>query len=322
MIEIKNIIKKRDKDVLLEGISLAFGEKGVFGILVPDVTAKRALSGIMRGIDNCFEGEVTVKGDVYLPDDGERKRMELRRRIGYVPEEVLFYNGMTVYELLLFAGEAKKTSAALLERQIKEAMELTGISEIKNILFSNASRTERKRIALAMALLGNPDVIIIDEPFVSEKDEGFEFLMDIISMLGKIKQVIVITSVARIAEMLCGSVALICDGRLVVQDSLEGINERLNSTRTLLLRLVSKNGYGADETQAILSSMDGVSDVVVKSTSSSGEMNIKLECDPHISGEKKIEDMLSENGYIVLSLDSVRLSLSDVCAVLGKKGGN
>ena len=318
MFKLTKISKEIEKQPLIKDISLTFEGKGVFGILALDGASKECVLNIASGIDANFEGEIELDGKRYTKNSKEKDIIELRKHVGYVPANIPFYGDMTVYELLDFVGNAKKIAEELKTRQIKEAMELTGIYEHRNVIFSNLSSFVKTNVALSAALLGSPSVILLDEPTLGMTVSESESFFDMLSMIGKAKTVIVATKNADIVQALCNNVALIVNGKLVFQNTLSEIADMINATETHIIRIVSKSGGGVEEATALLDSAKGICEVAVRSVSPAGEMNIRLECEKgYTSADLR---RLLESGYIVLDDERVTLSLPDLCNALIRKG--
>ena len=315
MFKLTKISKEVENQTLIKDISLTFEGKGVFGILDLDGASKEYVLNIASGLDASFEGEIDIDGNKYTKNSREKDIADLKRKVGYVPANIPFYGDMTVYELLDFVGNAKNISEELKERQIKEAMALTGIYEYRNVIFSKLSAFVKTCLALAVALLGSPSIILLDEPTLGMTGSEAERFFSLLSMIGKAKTVVVATKNADVVQDLCRNVALIFNGKLVFQNTLSEIADMINATETHLIRIVSKSGGGAEDANALLSSADGICEVALRGVSPAGEMNIKLECEKGYSSAE-LRKLLESGGYIVLDDERVTLSLSDLCSAL------
>lgn len=243
---VDGVTKNRDESIYerkgLNNISFRFEKKGVHGILVPKGSGKTELMNIIAGCDMDHEG------DVYILDTSVKENNGIKRKIGYVQKRSVFYPDMTVTEVMSFVGEVRKVAQGKLYRQIKEAMELTGIDEKKNRLVRNLNEFEQKKLSLAASLLGNPDILLFDETVTPNmSDERRTELEGIIKMLGKMKTVVLATDDYRIARSLCEDVVIIYDGSVLAKGSFEELDEKLSrsdvhtSLEALYNSLVSAN---------------------------------------------------------------------------------
>lgn len=225
-VSVKNITKRVSKDIYGEtelcGISFSFGKKGIHCILAPKNSGKTQIMDILAGCDKADEGEVCVLGSAPYGN------ADVKKKIGYVRKDNSLYSGMTAFELMSFVGEAKKIEQGKLYRQIKEALELVGLDEMRNKLLVKLNEYDRKKLLLAAALLGNPDLLLLDEPItVRMSAEHREELEEIIAMLGRIKTVIVTTDDCSIARALGEDVVIISDGRVLAKGSFESLDKKL-----------------------------------------------------------------------------------------------
>lgn len=208
--------------ISLSGVSFSFGEKGVHGILGPRGSGKSMLAAILSGSIPPDSGSVMLfESDIFADSKAAK------RKIGYVPESPSFYPDMTVAETLLFVGASRKVESAKLVRQIKEALSLTGLDALENRLVKKLTKTEKKLLAYSASVLGNPDVIIIDEICpMAEATEQFDFV-ELIKMLGRKKTVIIATEDYDVAEALCEDIVIISDGCVLANGKIDELNEKL-----------------------------------------------------------------------------------------------
>ena len=151
------------EDLSLRNISFKIEEKGVYAFLGKSKSGKTALATLLAGIEKYDSGRLLYKDtEMY---SSKKSEFQIKKKIGYVPEKCFFDGDMTVFEVLEFTGRVKKIDSDKRYRQIKEAMELMGLSELSNMTVDTIGLSERKRLSIASALIGNPDVIIFDEPF-------------------------------------------------------------------------------------------------------------------------------------------------------------
>jgi ABC-2 type transport system ATP-binding protein len=315
LLKLKNITTQNQE--LLVDISFEATEKGIYGILLPNTSARNALCEIISGISSDYEGEVDIKGNSYSFKDSEKQQITHRRKVGYLPSVISLYKDMTVYEILDFVGNAKKISSEKKYKQIKEAVELVGLDAYKDVLVSKLTLWQTKRAVMAMALLGNPDVIVLNEPFGGLDRSATEDFKSLLKMLGGVKCVILATSNADSIEDICKNVAIVVDGKILINDTVESINEKLNASRSMLVRVISKTDNANDDVTEIVNSIDGVISSSIRSKSEQGEIVLNLECKPDSDAEL-ILDAFRENGYLVLSHEIIKLTLDDICSTITK----
>lgn len=176
----------------INSISLELDGNGVFRLAASSENEGAEIVKILTGRDYSFGGEIVINDDAFRSEDGETSLVKLRKRIGYFSRSPYFYGNMTVNETLEFIGEAKGIDSDLLYRQIKEALELTGIDRLKDVLCEKLNRSQSRRLSLASAFLGNPDLIIAEEPYEDFGESEREEIGNILRMVGNVKPVLIV----------------------------------------------------------------------------------------------------------------------------------
>ena len=313
MITVKDLTKKYADRVALDSLSFAIPEGGVHGILGPRGAGKSTLMSIISGCAAPDSGSVTV-----LDTDVVADPITAKSRIGYLPDIPPLYEDMTASELLTFVAEAKGVSGDRIEKNVNKAMELTYVDDLKNRLIRNIGTEERKFVGLAAAMLGNPDVILLDEPTAGLRGDSLAAMRELILQLGEMKTVIVSDAALSEIRELCRDLVIISDGKKIAEGTVEELERRLNKTSALVLSV-----RGKEQTViSALSGVDGIIDCAVTGRSK-GVLSLKLE----FEAEKEIRDStfaaLAEVGCPILSMDTEALTLDDIyvkLAVSAEKG--
>ena len=220
--------------VVLDGLSFEINEKGIYAILgrsaLERTTLARALSGIVR-----LEGGDVYYKDVRLSETG--KGRALKAKIGYLPSECFLYPDMTVYESLDLTGRMRGVDPDKRIRQIKEALELLALSQKSEALVKALSVSEKKKLLLANALIGNPSVLILDEPTANATAEDAETIRDVITMLGERKTVLIFTDKLSLANDTAGHIGIVSKGNMVLWESLDSIKEKMENDPNALVKV-------------------------------------------------------------------------------------
>ena len=286
----------------LEGFSCSFPKGGVHGILGPSGSGKTLLLELLSGIKTPESGQVFIKEEGRVPSD-----FAVKAKIGYVPKVPIFYGDMTATEILDFVGQARGVSSDKRYRQMKEAMELTGVESFANRLSAHLTAEERKRLSLAAALLGNPDVLFIDEPIpVKDAAKRGEF-MDLIAMLGRVKTVILASADFSTVRKLCEDVLIMAEGTLLVQGSFESLESKLLRSRGLR---VTTKGEGESLSEAIHS----IAGVIECRVVSQGDRETQLYVEYRVGQDvrEELSRTLGSMGAPILSMTTEALSLESV----------
>ena len=227
-VEALGLTKTGDENKILDSVSFSFNKKGVHGILAPAGGGKTALLDVIACASDFDEGKLTVDGiEIKANGAGSKSAREAKKKIGYVRQRCEFYPEMTPVEILNFVGNARGEAPDKLARQIKEALELVGLEEVANRLVSRLSHTEEKMLGYAAAIVGNPDILIIDEPKSKATAEKTEVINGIVRMFGKRKTVIIATEDYKTARALCDDVVILSDGSALAHGSFDELEEKL-----------------------------------------------------------------------------------------------
>lgn len=249
MIEVTNLTKRYGSHVAVDHLSFRVEKGQIYGFLGPNGAGKSTTMNIITGYLAASEGQVTIDGR-----DIQREPEEAKKKIGYLPELPPLYMEMTVEEYLSFAAELKKLPKAERKGQIAQVMELTQIAEMRGRLIRNLSKGYRQRVGLAQAILGDPEVIILDEPSVGLDPKQIIEIRDLIKKLGENHTVILSSHILSEVSAICDHIMIIAHGRLVASDSPEGLQKLMTGSREL--QLVVKGAY-----ESVEAALQGVSDV-------------------------------------------------------------
>ncbi|MCR4897253.1 MAG: ABC transporter ATP-binding protein [Lachnospiraceae bacterium] len=257
MIEVKDLTKKYGDHTAVDRLSFRVEEGEVIGFLGPNGAGKSTTMNILTGYLAPTAGTVTVDGiDIQKDPEG------VRSRIGYLPEIPPVYTDMTVWEYLLFAAELKKLPKAERKARVESVMEMTGITEMKNRLIRNLSKGYRQRVGLAQAILGDPRLLILDEPTVGLDPKQIIEIRDLIRSLGKQHTVILSSHILSEVSAVCDRIMILSEGRLVACDTPEGLQQMLTPGTELEIRLFSE--ADARKAKQILEVLPGVSSVTLR----------------------------------------------------------
>lgn len=277
MIEVKDLTKKYGSHTAVKGISFTIDEGKIYGLLGPNGAGKSTTMNIITGCLAATSGQVTVNGhDIF------EEPLEAKSCIGYLPELPPVYDEMTPKEYLFFVAEAKRVPYEQTFRQVREVMQLTGLVPVENRLIRNLSKGYRQRVGIAQAMIGDPDIIILDEPTVGLDPKQIIEIRELIKNLGKIKTVVISSHILAEISEICDHVLIISDGRLVADSSLDSLEETAIRDNGLTVKLYSDTekvrsvlgsvpGVTLDE----LSRNDGVVTAVLKGTGDTGSENLR-----------------------------------------------
>ena len=247
ILKAENLSASENGNLVLDGVSFEIEEKGIYVILSKFADERNALSKALAGILKLDGGSILYK-DTELSDKKEGRA--LKAKIGYAPQKSFLYSDMTVYEALDFTGKMRGVPTDKRVRQIKEALELTGMALRTEVLVGELLSTEKKRLMIASSLLGNPEVIIMDEPLRSFEKKQADEIKAIIEMLGSKKVVLLFSTRPDEIEELCSHVIILHDGAVAVSYKKETLlniikENELGSLSSVLDALTEEKGESA-----------------------------------------------------------------------------
>ena len=230
MIEINHLVKKYGSHIAVDDLSLTVEPGKIYGFLGPNGAGKSTTMNIITGYLAATSGEVKINGFDVLKQPEEAKKC-----VGYLPELPPLYMDMTVKEYLDFVAELKKLEKSLRAGYVKEAMKITKTEEVSGRLIRNLSKGYRQRVGFAQAVLGYPEILILDEPTVGLDPKQIIEIRDLIKELGKKHTIILSSHILSEISAVCDHVFIISHGKLVASDSTENLSERMTGAQEIEL---------------------------------------------------------------------------------------
>ena len=252
MISVEHLTKCYGDFTAVDDLSFEIGEGHVYGFLGPNGAGKSTTMNIMTGCLSATAGHVRIDGYDIFDEPDKAKKL-----IGYLPEHPPLYMNETPQEYLTFVGEAKGLRGEELKRQIDEVIGLTKIEHMKHRRISALSKGYKQRVGIAQALLGNPKVIILDEPTVGLDPIQIIEIRDLIKELGKTHTVIFSSHILSEVQAICDQILMIAHGKLVAFDDPQNLEKTLLSPNEITLTTDATEGELSD----ILSSVEHITEV-------------------------------------------------------------
>ena len=272
MIEVKNVSKNYGPVSAVKDISFTVEKGHIYGFLGPNGAGKSTTMNMITGCLAATSGEITVAGhDIYS------EAIEAKRHIGYLPEQPPLYTDMTPFEYLSFVGRAKGLSKGELYDQIESVMEKTGITDVADRLIRNLSKGYKQRVGIAQAILGNPDVIILDEPTVGLDPIQIVEIRQLIQELGQKHIVILSSHILQEISAVCDWVIMISKGNIVASDAIENLLSNTDSAKTIHIET-----EGAPDTiRKILQEIKGVKNLSIAEKGNRLSVTVTANQDAH-----------------------------------------
>ena len=230
MIQITNLVKKYGNKTALQGIDLTVKEGEIMGLLGPNGAGKSTTMNIMTGYLSATSGEVKINGHDILTEP-----IETKKSIGYLPEIPPLYMDMKVKEYLNFVAQLKKLKKAERKKQVEQVMELVEVKEYENRLIKYLSKGYKQRVGLAQALLGEPKLLILDEPTVGLDPNQIIRMRKLIKDLAKDHTIILSSHILSEISAICDSVVIIDQGKVLARGTAEELEEQFTNKEVIWL---------------------------------------------------------------------------------------
>lgn len=304
MITVEHLTKYYGDHLAVDDISFEISEGHVYGFLGPNGAGKSTTMNIITGCLSATAGTVTVDGHDIFEEPNAAKRC-----IGYLPEHPPLYLSESVLEYLRFVGEVKGLKKQELEDQIDLVLKKTGTTEVQNRRIGDLSKGYRQRVGIAQALLGNPKVIILDEPTVGLDPIQIIEIRDLIKSLGKTHTVIFSSHILSEVQAICDQILMIAHGRLVAFGEPEALQRQLLTGQELLIRT-----DGSEE--AVKAALGDLTppvtpDITPEEGTARCCVHIRTEGDMDTAAEQAARSLV-EHGLPVFELTQKKGSLEDV----------
>ena len=302
MIEVKNLSKRYGNHLAVKDASFTISKGEIVGFLGPNGAGKSTIMNILTGYISLTSGSAEI-GGFDIVDNPE----QAKRHIGYLPEHPPLYIDMTVREYLNFIYDLKKVKFPK-KPHIDEICKLVSIDNVENRLIKNLSKGYRQRVGVAQALVGNPDVLILDEPTVGLDPKQITQFRKLIEALGKHHTVIVSSHILSEIQAVCKRILIINNGEIVADDTADNLAKNLSSDHTLKLRVQGPEA----EIERVLLGIRGVSAVKSLGVVEKGSLDFEIEPEEDVDVRKEIFNRMADRRWPILELSTEELSLENI----------
>lgn len=303
MIEIQNLTKEYGKIKAVDNISFTVQKGEILGFLGPNGAGKSTTMNILTGFISSTSGTVKVAGYDVLENP-----VEIKKHIGYLPEHPPLYLDMTVSEYLDFCADLKRVPTKEWKSQKTDIMELVKVTHVSHRLVKNLSKGYKQRVGLAQALVGTPEVLILDEPTVGLDPKQIAEIRKLIKALGKNHTIILSSHILPEVSAVCDRVVIIDKGKIAAIDTPENLSKKLADFSRFTVTVAGPENRVKDA----LSSIYGVKYLETGSKIKDNEFSYIIEADKDIDVRKPMFNQLAQLGYPILELKSLNLTLEDI----------
>lgn len=303
MIEVTNLTKRYGDHVAVDHLSFCVEKGQIYGFLGPNGAGKSTTMNILTGYLAASEGTATIDG-LDIQKDPE----EAKKKIGYLPELPPLYMDMTVEEYLKFVSELKKIPGKDRDGQVGKVMELTGITDMKGRLIKNLSKGYKQRVGLAQAILGDPEVIILDEPSVGLDPKQIIEIRDLIRKLGEDHTIILSSHILSEVSAVCDRIMIIAHGKLVACDTPEGLKKLMEKSTELNLMVRGDS----ESVKNALSEIPELEKLEEEECNAEGCVKVKLISAENVDIREEVFYRLADAKLPIMEMVTEEKSLEDI----------
>lgn len=302
MIEVQGLTKRYGRTVAVDDLNFTVKKGEILGFLGPNGAGKTTTMRVLTCFMPPTLGKVTVAGY-----DVMREPLEVKKRIGYLPETPPLYTDMRVKEMLTFAGRIKGVPSSELKQRVEEVASRTAVTQVLNKIVGHLSKGYRQRVGLAAALIHNPDVLVLDEPTAGLDPKQIIETRKLIKSLAGAHTVILSTHILPEAANTCDRVMIINAGKLVAEDTPDNLTARLQGFETMHMLVEGPERDVRDR----LSHLQGVNSVV-PTPASNGRVEFAVQTAKGRDVRRDLARAVVESGWGLLELRPVGMSLEEI----------
>ena len=303
LIEVSNLVKRYGDHTAVDHLSFTVKEGQITGFLGPNGAGKSTTMNMITGYLAPSEGSVTIDGHDILEDPEEAKKC-----IGYLPELPPLYPEMTVREYLEFAAELKKVPKEKKKEQVEKAMEEVKITDMQNRLIKNLSKGYCQRVGLAQAILGNPKILILDEPTVGLDPKQIIEIRELMKNLGKKHTVLLSSHILTEVSAVCDYVMIISHGKLVASDTPDNLSKLTQGSNVLDMTIKGQMGTIV----SAVGMMPEIEDVQYTESREKDCVDVRIKTGQDVDIREHIFYKMAELQCPIIKMQYSSLSLEDV----------
>ena len=312
MIEVKNITKRYGKAVAVENISFTIEDGEIVGLLGPNGAGKSTTMNILTGFLEQTEGEVIIDGF-----DTLKKPKKAKKEIGYMPEGVPLYTDLTVKEFVTYMAEIKQAEKKSRKEKVEKIIEQTGLKDVEKKLIKNLSRGYKQRVSMAGALVGEPKILILDEPTVGLDPKQITEIRNLIKELGKTHTVILSSHILSEVSQICNKVVIINKGKIVAVDTPENLENKVNNNNCIYVMVEDTE----NKVEEIKDKIKGVKKIELVEENKDGTKQYLIEAEKDIDIRKTIFSEFAKENITIFEMKKADTTLEDAFMKL-IEGGN
>ena len=312
MIEVKNVTKKYGKFVAIDNISFTINEGEIVGLLGPNGAGKSTTMNMLTGFIDQTEGEIIIDGYDML-----KKPKKAKKEIGYMPEGVPLYTDLTVKEFVTYMAELKKVDKKTRKEKIQKIIEQTGLKDVEKKLIKNLSRGYKQRVSMAGALVGEPKILILDEPTVGLDPKQITEIRNLIKELGKTHTIILSSHILSEVSQVCSKDIIINKGKLVAIDTPENLENKVSNKNCIYITVEDPD----DKMEEVKDKIKGIKSIELVEKNEDGTKQYMIESKENIDLRKILFTELAKENITIFEMKKADSTLEDAFMKI-IEGGN
>ena len=302
MIEVKNITKKYGNFTAVDNINFKIEEGEIIGLLGPNGAGKSTTMNRITGYIEPTEGEIIVNGY-----DISKKPKKAKTQIGYMPEGVPLYSDLTVKEFVTYMAELKKVDRKTRKEKVEKIIEQTGLKDVEKKLTRNLSRGYKQRVSMAGALVGEPKILILDEPTVGLDPKQITEIRALIKELGKTHTVILSSHILSEVSQICNKVIIINKGKIVAIDTPENLEKKVESNNTTYVTVEDTE----NKMKTIKEKIPEIKDIKLIKENEDGTKQYVLESEKDVDLRKIVFNEFAKENITIFEMKKADTTLED-----------
>ena len=302
MVEVKNITKKYGKFKAVDDISFSVKDHEIIGFLGPNGAGKSTTMNMITGYIEPTKGKIIVNGY-----DISKSPKKAKRQIGYMPENVPLYNDLTVREFINYMAELKNVKRKERKDEVNKVIEETGLQDVQKKLIKKISRGYKQRVSMAGALVGNPDILILDEPTVGLDPKQITEIRSLIKKLGKSHTVILSSHILSEVSQICEKVIIINKGKILAIDTPENLEKQTQVENSIIITVEDKN----NKMEKINKKISDIKSIELVKDNNDGTKQYLIVADKEADIRKKLFEILPKEDITIFELKQSETTLED-----------
>ena len=302
MIEVKNITKKYGNFTAVDNINFKIEEGEIIGLLGPNGAGKSTTMNMITGYIEPTEGEIKVEGY-----DISKKPKKAKAQIGYMPEGVPLYSDLTVKEFVTYMAELKKVDRKTRKEKVEKIIEQTGLKDVEKKLTRNLSRGYKQRVSMAGALVGEPKILILDEPTVGLDPKQITEIRSLIKELGKTHTIILSSHILSEVSQICNKVIIINKGKIVAIDTPENLEKKVESNNTTYVTVEDTE----NKIETMKEKIPEIKDIKLIKENEDGTKQYVLESEKDVDLRKIVFNEFAKENITIFEMKKADTTLED-----------